>query len=797
MSRSLFRPVGGRPLAAVAALGLAATSAVLAGTGRPAAAAEPSAYSWSTPGTYTVTVPAGASRISLLAIGAAGYPGDRATDASLGGAGGSGSRMATVFPVGTMVQPGHVLQVVVGALGGGAARGYGAAVGAFHGGNGGNGGGASYIVDLTTGKLLLVAGGGGGGGGGGPAFVFLSGGAGGSGSAGHAGSVSAGMGGTYGLDITCGTSGLTFGTKGESAASGSTGGGGGGGGGGACGGLGGGSGDHGGNLGGGGGGGGAGGSYAALGETAFSVTTNTGDGQAQVSFLPPPAAKPVITSGGCVAAAGMPTVRFTFSATGYPAPAFSLVGAPPWLAVGDQGDGTAILYVPPTYPGSIPSGEFQFQVVATNSLGTATQDFTVSRSVPWFIEWPRHPRYLTASSDKPWSWQMPAGNCFKAASYGLKSADPDHETWLPAMNWQTGELHGTPPASAAGVHHYIVSALPADGSPVVTAPLNLVIDHTPPAVTGGALPAAVVGRAYHAQLAGTGGYEAYTWSVAPGSTPPPGLTVNYDGTVTGTPAQTGHTDLEVRLTDFDGATAGGNISIDVDPPLDASVTSLPFGVVASPYAMSLVAWGGTGRYTWSVAPGSTLPAGVTLAPDGTLAGTPAGAGLSYATLRVNDADGQAHDVDVLFIIVESLSALTAQLDPESGGEPWPVTITGGSEAPGATVIRTPDATVPDAVWTFTPLRPDQPGGTYQIANRATGLCLATDGVAGDAVYQAPCTGGRGQIWQTGSDFGGESISWVRNPASNLYLHLDSGGTIVDTQPWDGRRDESFFPVTIF
>lgn len=120
---------------------LAAASAVfLAGVSASwAPEAQASTDTFSTPGSYTWTVPAGITRVTVEVAGGGGG-GGRGT-----AVGGSGAMVSTTL----QVKPGQVFNVVVG--GGGS-----------HGGGGG-GGGASSLDDSAG--ILIVAGGGGGGGG--------------------------------------------------------------------------------------------------------------------------------------------------------------------------------------------------------------------------------------------------------------------------------------------------------------------------------------------------------------------------------------------------------------------------------------------------------------------------------------------------------------------------------------------------------------------------------------------------------------------------------------------------------
>jgi hypothetical protein len=71
-----------------------------------------------------------------------------------------------------------------------------------------------------------------------------------------------------------------------------------------------------------------------------------------------------------------------------------------------------------------------------------------------------------------------------------------------------------------------------------------------------------------------------------------------------------------------------------------STASLANGVAGSAYSQTLTATGGTTPYTWAVETG-TLPAGLSLSPDGVISGTPTAAGASSFTVRVTDSASPA------------------------------------------------------------------------------------------------------------------------------------------------------------
>lgn len=72
-------------------------------------------------------------------------------------------------------------------------------------------------------------------------------------------------------------------------------------------------------------------------------------------------------------------------------------------------------------------------------------------------------------------------------------------------------------------------------------------------------------------------------------------------------------------------------------PIVISPASLPGGTVGQAYRLQFTATGGAdSEYVWSLAPGSTLPSGLSLSSGGLLSGTPKVSGLFSFTVSVND-----------------------------------------------------------------------------------------------------------------------------------------------------------------
>ena len=132
-----------------------------------------------------------------------------------------------------------------------------------------------------------------------------------------------------------------------------------------------------------------------------------------------------------------------------------------------------------------------------------------------------------------------------------------------------------------------------------------------------------------------------------------------------------------------------------------TTSSLPDGTVGAAYRQSLAATGGVLPYRWSLAPGSSLPDGLTLSSDGTLSGTPTAAGTTSLTVRVTDGSG-ATATATLTLAISAAPAPppgpSPSPAPPPAPSPSPAPGPGGSGNPSppvsiATGSQLPDATV--------------------------------------------------------------------------------------------------------
>jgi hypothetical protein len=83
---------------------------------------------------------------------------------------------------------------------------------------------------------------------------------------------------------------------------------------------------------------------------------------------------------------------------------------------------------------------------------------------------------------------------------------------------------------------------------------------------------------------------------------------------------------------------GGGGSTPPPTPITITTTTLSQGTTNTAYNATLAATGGSGTFTWSVASGSNLPAGLKLSAAGVISGTPTTAGLGNFTVDVQDSE---------------------------------------------------------------------------------------------------------------------------------------------------------------
>lgn len=182
-------------------------------------------------------------------------------------------------------------------------------------------------------------------------------------------------------------------------------------------------------------------------------------------------------------------------------------------------------------------------------------------------------------------------------------------------------------------------------------------------ITTKSLPFASTGINYVAPVEATGGSGTdYSWSVVEGSLPS-GMSIDASGTpsstIQGAPTVSGLHAFKIQVQDSVGRTAIQPMSIDVDPPLQITNTSLSNAMVGQSFDQQLTAYGGSGQgYVWSITSGS-LPSGTVFSDLGSgmasISGLPTSVQLAVFTVSVTDS---ANNVDARQYTIEVFPALS-------------------------------------------------------------------------------------------------------------------------------------------
>ena len=256
----------------------------------------------------------------------------------------------------------------------------------------------------------------------------------------------------------------------------------------------------------------------------------------------------------------------------------------------------------------------------------------------------------------PYIWMVSSGNL----PFGLTLAS-------------NGTIRGTPTASAQSSSFTVKVTDSRSPAQSASQPLSITITSgsSTVSITTTSLPSGVAGTSYSSALSASGGKPPYSWVVVSGNLPN-GLTLASNGTISGTPTQSGTFPITVQVKDSSSPaqTASQGFSIVIaaaGTPVSITTSSLPNGTQNVGYSTTLAATGGKTPYTWTITSGS-FPAGLTLAASsGTIGVTPtASAQSSSFTVKVTDSSSPA----------------------QSASKPLSITIASGVTAtPGATATQ--------------------------------------------------------------------------------------------------------------
>ncbi len=156
------------------------------------------------------------------------------------------------------------------------------------------------------------------------------------------------------------------------------------------------------------------------------------------------------------------------------------------------------------------------------------------------------------------------------------------------------------------------------------------------------LPGGVTGTQYSYSLSANGGLAPYQWIISSGALAD-GLSLQSNGSIIGTPTQSGSFDFVVQVTDGLGYSLSKLLSINISggsTVLAIETSTLADANVGVAYGVNLIASGGVEPYNWSLFSGN-LPDGLTLQANGLISGTPTVEGNAGFTVQVTDDSGNS------------------------------------------------------------------------------------------------------------------------------------------------------------
>ncbi len=185
---------------------------------------------------------------------------------------------------------------------------------------------------------------------------------------------------------------------------------------------------------------------------------------------------------------------------------------------------------------------------------------------------------------------------------------------------------------AGGIYSFMLRATDSIGN---TGYKTLTVTFAQFTLYSSALQSATIGVPYSDTLPIFGNAGSVTWSLAGGTTMPPGLSIT-GNTIGGTPSTAGVYNFTLAGTDAAGAVYNYGFTLNVSTINITDAQALPIASVGVPYTFTFHATGGTAALTWS-ATGLNSP--LTLSPTtGVLSGTPAGTNTS-SRVQVTVTDG--------------------------------------------------------------------------------------------------------------------------------------------------------------
>ncbi|PHV25239.1 autotransporter outer membrane beta-barrel domain-containing protein, partial [Janthinobacterium sp. BJB426] len=283
------------------------------------------------------------------------------------------------------------------------------------------------------------------------------------------------------------------------------------------------------------------------------------------------------------------------------------------------------------------AGAYSFTITATDSSTGAGAPFSGSRAYSGSVA-PGAPiagnvsaTVAYGSSANPITLSLSGGAASSVAvasgaSHGTATASGTSITYTPTAGY------GGPDSFTYTATNGIGTSTAATVTITVGTPTVTIVQTS---VAGG-----TVGAAYSQTLTAANGLAPYTYAISAGALPS-GVSLSSAGLLAGTPTAGGTFNFTVRATDSStgsGPYAGARAySLTVaSPTVSVAPSTLPTMTAGVAFSQAITATGGTAAYSYAVTTGS-LPAGLTLAANGTVSGTPTTAGAYTFSITATDS----------------------------------------------------------------------------------------------------------------------------------------------------------------
>jgi len=251
--------------------------------------------------------------------------------------------------------------------------------------------------------------------------------------------------------------------------------------------------------------------------------------------------------------------------------ATQLQGTIPGARIAAAGVAQVAVYTPGRSGGTSNLVAFTINAASTTTTTTGAPLAITTTSLPVGTAGTAYGQTLAASGGTaPYAWSAISGTVPPGLT--LSSA---------------GAVSGTP--TTAGSYSFMAQVQDsASATSSLIYSVSIGAATTPPlAVSTVSVPGGTAGTAYSTNLAATGGTAPYTWSVAAGSTLPPGLALSGAGAISGTPDMPATYPFSVQVRDSVNNTSTMAYSLAIvapaPPPPPTTTCNSPYGNCSDPY----------------------------------------------------------------------------------------------------------------------------------------------------------------------------------------------------------------------